>query len=245
VQTGDIAAGAVTTAKIAANNIDSTLTKDALIADYTEVTIATGDSLLLGDVGDSGNTKRDTVQGILDLVPAGGGAWNIIGTAVASNSASLTVTGLNSTYDTYAIAGTDILHASDGQALDFRVGDSSGIDSGASDYDWHRADLVSDSTSYVAEDSASSAHISLLQDMGNATGEGGGFLIYLHRPGDGTTMPSISGTGASSQNNPARHGGAIIFGRRAAVITLDRVEILARSGNLTSGRLTVWGIAHA
>jgi hypothetical protein len=71
VQTADIAAGAITTAKIAANNIDSTLTKDALIADYTEVTIATGDSLLLGDVGDSGNTKRDTVQGLLDL--AGGG----------------------------------------------------------------------------------------------------------------------------------------------------------------------------
>jgi len=71
VQTGDIATGAITTALIAANNIDSTLTKDALIADYTEVTIATGDSLLLGDVGDSGNTKRDTVQGLLDL--AGGG----------------------------------------------------------------------------------------------------------------------------------------------------------------------------
>jgi len=57
----------VQTGNIAANAIDSTLTKDALIADYSEVTVVAGDSILLGDVGDSGNTKRDTVQGVLDL----------------------------------------------------------------------------------------------------------------------------------------------------------------------------------
>jgi len=45
--------------------------KDALVADFTEVTVAAGDSILLGDVGDSGNTKRDTVQGILDLASGG------------------------------------------------------------------------------------------------------------------------------------------------------------------------------
>jgi hypothetical protein len=61
----------VTTAKIAANAVDETKLKDALIADFTEVTVAAGDSILLGDATDSGNTKRDTVQGLLDLVPAG------------------------------------------------------------------------------------------------------------------------------------------------------------------------------
>jgi hypothetical protein len=61
----------VTTAKIAANAVDETKLKDALVADFTEVTVAAGDSILLGDVNDSGNTKRDTVQGILDLVGGG------------------------------------------------------------------------------------------------------------------------------------------------------------------------------
>ena len=65
--------GSVDTAHIATNQIDETLSKDAFVADFTEVTVAAGDSLLLGDATDSGNTKRDTVQGILDLVPAGGG----------------------------------------------------------------------------------------------------------------------------------------------------------------------------
>jgi hypothetical protein len=59
----------VTTAKIAANAVDETKLKDALVADFTEVVVAAGDSFLLGDSSDSGNTKRDTIQGLLDLVP--------------------------------------------------------------------------------------------------------------------------------------------------------------------------------
>jgi hypothetical protein len=58
----------IDTAHIATNQINETLIKDAFVADFTEVTVATGDSLLLGDATDSGNTKRDTVQGVLDLV---------------------------------------------------------------------------------------------------------------------------------------------------------------------------------
>jgi hypothetical protein len=52
------------------NTVDETKLKDALVADFTEVTVATGDSVIFGDATASGNTKRDTVQGILDLVPA-------------------------------------------------------------------------------------------------------------------------------------------------------------------------------
>jgi len=36
----------------------------------TDTTIAAGDEILFGDVSDSNNVKKDTVQGILDLVPA-------------------------------------------------------------------------------------------------------------------------------------------------------------------------------
>jgi len=55
------------TSDIAANAIDETLIKDAFVADFTEVVVASGDSFLLGDASDSGNTKRDTVAGILSL----------------------------------------------------------------------------------------------------------------------------------------------------------------------------------
>ena len=58
----------IDTAHIGLNQIDETLMKDAFVADFTEVTVATGDSLIFGDATDSGNTKRDTVAGIIDLV---------------------------------------------------------------------------------------------------------------------------------------------------------------------------------
>ena len=60
--------GSIDTAHIATNQIDETLMKDAFVADFTEVTVATGDSLIFGDATASGNTKRDTVQGVIDLV---------------------------------------------------------------------------------------------------------------------------------------------------------------------------------
>ena len=62
------ATGSIDTAHIATNQIDETLMKDAFVADFTEVTVATGDSLIFGDADGSGNTKRDTVQGVIDLV---------------------------------------------------------------------------------------------------------------------------------------------------------------------------------
>ena len=62
------AATSIDTAHIATNQIDETLMKDAFVGDFTEVTVATGDSLIFGDVDGSGNTKRDTVQGVIDLV---------------------------------------------------------------------------------------------------------------------------------------------------------------------------------
>ena len=38
--------GSIDTAHIATNQIDETLMKDAFVADFTEVTVATGDSLI-------------------------------------------------------------------------------------------------------------------------------------------------------------------------------------------------------
>ena len=67
----DIADGTIALADIATNQIDETLMKDAFVGDFSDVTVTAADAFLYGDATDSGNTKKDTVQGILDL--AGGG----------------------------------------------------------------------------------------------------------------------------------------------------------------------------
>lgn len=60
--------GSVGTAKIVNNAVDETKLKDALIGDFTDATVTASDTFLHGDASDSGNTKRDTIQGVLDLV---------------------------------------------------------------------------------------------------------------------------------------------------------------------------------
>lgn len=67
---GTPADNTVATAKLVNNAVDETKLKDALVGDFTDATVTASDTFLHGDATDSGNTKRDTIQGILDLVPA-------------------------------------------------------------------------------------------------------------------------------------------------------------------------------
>jgi hypothetical protein len=62
------AATSIDTAHIATNQIDETLMKDAFVGDFTDATVTASDYFIHGDATDSGNTKKDTVQGVLDLV---------------------------------------------------------------------------------------------------------------------------------------------------------------------------------
>jgi len=80
---GTPADGTVGTIKLVNNAVDETKLKDALISDFSDVTVTASDSFLYGDATDGGNTKKDTIQGILDLVPASPPymAWQAVVTA--------------------------------------------------------------------------------------------------------------------------------------------------------------------
>ena len=85
------AATSIDTAHIATNQIDETLMKDAFVGDFTDATVTASDYFLHGDATDSGNTKKDTVQGILDL--AGGGALPSVGAYAYTNTGQVIATG--------------------------------------------------------------------------------------------------------------------------------------------------------
>jgi len=192
----------------------------------------------------SGNVLTSDGTNWTSAAAAAGGAWNLIGTSVASASASLTITGLDSTYDTYVIALSDIVSANDIVSMKIRVGDSSGIDSGGSDYSYVWIRNSSGSITADGGGSVSTGGILIDIPMGTGTGEGGGAMLYLNRPADGTTYPIITfkaGTYSHAPDNRQINGA----GCRLAAIALDRIQMLLDSGNITSGRMTVWGISHA
>jgi hypothetical protein len=180
--------------------------------------------------------------------PSAGGAWTLIGTSVASASASLTITGLDSTYDTYAILLSDILMATDDLDVYIRMGNGS-LDSGASDYQWTCSADGSNDGGHLALFNNADSKIEIVsggQALGNATGEGLGGVLYLTRPSDGTNFPMICGTVVYNDHN-ALHNimKATIAGCRQTVKAIDRIQLLGQSGNITSGRLSVFGVAHA
>jgi len=245
----DVSYGTVATAMIANNAVDETKLKDALVADFTEVTVAAGDSILLGDVSDSGNTKRDTVQGILDLAGSGG-AWTLIGSQEASSDASLTQTGLDaSTYHTFGVIFSGMHPATDDVTPQIQFGDSSGIDSGGSDYSFATLQYDSgDGSTITRQGSTGSATIDLIgQDastdrVGNAAGEGWGAMLTLH-VGSTAMFPNIHGTGhyRTAQPHPRM---ALINGSRLSQIVVDRILFKFSSGSIVSGKMSVFGIKH-
>ena len=116
--------GQVSTSQIEANAIDGTKTKDSLIGDYSDTTISSSDLLMFGDQSDSNNTKRDTVQGILDLA---GGMTLSSETATTSGTAH-TITGIPSGTKQINLMHEGVSLNGTGAALDTSICDAGGLE---------------------------------------------------------------------------------------------------------------------
>ncbi len=203
-----------------------------------------------GDIIEFQSTALNTVVGIISKangtppVISGGGAWTLINTIEANNDATLTITGLDSTYDTYAIAISGMHPVDNSVDLRLRVGDSSGIDSGANDYIYHTQILSSSSDLYIASAPGIADYILIASVSGQDAGEGCGAIIYLHRSGDSAVDPIFTGQSISDGTGDIARGGTFI-GRRLSAIVLDRIQIYYETGNIEFGRMTIWGISHA
>ncbi len=222
--------------------VDETKLKDALIGDFTDATVTASDTFLHGDASDSGNTKRDTIQGILDL--ASGGV-KLIGTQTASSSASLTQTGLDSTYDCYMVVISDIVPATDGANPRLRFGNSGGIISTSNTYSYHVGRQWDNSGSPYAGVQARNTQdmIILGHTTGSASGEGFHAVLYIYGNQGGTTKPMVMFNSMQLDDN-GHMGFNSGSGNHDNAITLDRFQIYMSSGNIASGTMRTYGISH-
>lgn len=171
------------------------------------------------------------------------GGWALLGTQEASNDASLTQTGLSSIYDTYVVGMSNIVPASDSQQLNIRFGDSSGIDTGGSDYTYIFQTYQEGSTTVQIQTGSNGGNTNISQAGGNQSEEGTSAMMWILNPGDAGVYNTGYGYYIQYNANPELKGGHFYVMREAALV-LDRVQLLVGSGNITSGRMTVWGIAH-
>jgi hypothetical protein len=170
---------------------------------------------------------------------AGGGAWTLIGTSTASDSASLDITGLSNTYDTYACVAAEIVPAGDNKWFYMRMGDGSFQTD--NNYEFHQSKTTVASGSYVGV-AGGDAQWYLGTSVGNAAGEGINAVLYLS---SGSLFPTIHGTVAYLFTDGTGRGGQV-FGKYNTVITeVDRVQVFFNSGNIATGRFSVYGIKHS
>lgn len=214
------------------------MTHDDLLfgANGTPSTQAHGDSAVVGTALDSARSDhKHAMPTSSPLV--------FIGTAVASDSATLTVTGLDTAvYEHFIVELGGLRPATDGAEVQLRMGDSGGIDSGASDYEWAMSEGGPSSSEVYLSDTADS-QIDLANGVGSDADEGfsGTYQINTGPAAMATTVYG-TGVGHDIQTDPRYFQTA---GERAVNLTLTQVQILMDSGNITTGRLTVYGVKHS
>ncbi|MDB4725935.1 hypothetical protein OAF54_00770 [bacterium] len=225
-------------------NIGSSEVKSEMISGQTEVTIAAGDSIIFSDVDDSGDLKRDTVQGILDL--ASGGNFTLISTAVASAAATVDITFTPGDADTFLIECAGVVPASDGVVPWLRTSTDGGstFDSGASNY---QSQLIGAAGSAAA--GVQSLETKMIMgganyEVGTAAGESMSGWIRIHKPADTALYSSVSWQ-FQSLNSATQAATVSGGGSRLSAADIDAVQFLFSSGNVESGRFTLYKITHA
>jgi len=205
------------------------------------------DAIGVAELSASGTASNSTfLRGDNAWAAAGGGALTLVNTTTISSASDVTITGLTNTYDAFLIVGSEITLATHSAQLQLRCGDSSGVDSGSSDYSYSVEYLQAGSTAHTAYSSEGATFILVLNYMSSQSQSwhGGGFHCWLYRNGGsgGSTMATFTGQGVSYYG--ANMIGGTFIGARNTTIDIDRIQIRANSGNVATGRLTVWGLKH-
>jgi len=237
VPTASIQDDAITLAKLASGTDGELITWDAS-GDPAAVAVGTATHVLTSN----GAGAAPTFQA------AGGGAWVLIGTQTASTSASLTQTGLDATYDTYVIILSHFVPVSGYAKLYLRLGTSSGILT-AGNYEYGSIErssyqAISVGRTYTYTSLFFPLTVGLAGDIPNASGEGANSTIYLtNKPFDSSTEPQVQA--ATTYSDATWSTISRFDGRYSVNSAIDRVQVYFSTGNISVGRMTVWGISHA
>ena len=269
VETADIQADAITGAKIADDAIDSEHYTDgsidtAHIAD-NQITLAkmaggtdgnvisydaSGDPVAIA-TGNDGQVLTSTGAGSPPAFEdaAAGGAMTLLSTTVADDSAQLEITGLDATKQ-YAVIIENLFPAAANQ-LRINFGTSAAYTT--SGYDGQIAVVAHGSATetIVASGSSTPNLTNTSQTLSGNRPLNANLMLRLEpnsAAASGTTYqsPMIYGTivyNDTATGNTNMGTTSVTIGNGLAAV--DRFKILMASGNITSGRLTVWEITHA
>ena len=168
-----------------------------------------------------------------------------ISTATASSSATLSFTGLTSTYKNYMLVCDNLLPATDAVSLHMQLGTGGTptYGTGVSDYSWcfnyarvDSADATSEGVSGDYNDSKI-----YLADVGTGTSEDFCGVIYLFDPASATSYKKTTCNGAYIDSAPALLS-TLSSGIYKTATAVTAVRLQMSSGNIASGTITLYGL---
>ena len=200
--------------------------------------------------GDSNVTITPGTNSLTVASSVSGGALVKIGTATASTSASISFTGLSSTYFLYILRYNDLSPDTDATTLLFRTSTNNGVsyDSGVSDYAWSMNDLTETGFAGGTRDQSDSS-ITILgvsgssDEMGSGANETGSGTIYIYNP-SAAKYTFINGEGFFF-NEASENICAYVGGYRLSAADVDAIQLLMDVGNIASGTFVLYGVKNA
>ena len=238
----DIADGIISTADLANTAVTGAKVNTDVISAQTALATAPADTDEFL-VSDAGVIKRIDYS----LIKGGGGLILLSSTNVTSGTASVDFTSnIDSTYDSYKIHATDIRLASDDVSLYVQYGNSS--DSYFTN-NYNRASIGreadGDTTTGSGVDGGNYGVYLNHSGVGNASDESYAFELTLVKPSTTDTHKLVYGTlGGVNDDN---HFTCILFGgmHHTSTAAVDRIRVIASSGNIDRGRFTLFGVANS
>ena len=203
-----------------------------------------------GTAGTSGHILTSNGAGVLPTfqAAASGGSWIKISATTASASATVSFTGLSSTYAAYVVVLTHVLPATVSQELRMRTSTDNGAnyDSGASDYMWKNTVIWSTGAgSYANYGATTAAYMGFTSNsagyqVSNVASRGWSGTINIFSPSSALnckvtykgTYYSVSGVHAFVDGH----------GERLTAADVDAIQFSFASGNIASGTFTLYGL---
>ncbi len=176
-----------------------------------------------------------------DNLAGGGGVRELIATATASNDATIEFTGLSSLFNRYVVEISSMAPVTDATTLNMRTSTNNGIpyDSAASDYSWAffraSANGANDTLGNRTD-----AQIKLTDTTGNDTNQTIAGSVSIYAPSD-TSFTKIMGD-LIYNDGVGRTIRTISGGERVSAASVDAIQFLMSSGNISSGKFKLYGI---
>lgn len=242
---------AVTTGKIADNSITAAkMGDDAIgIAELAHQTLGQLYGFTTAGVPQmiGAGTTRQVLQvpstGTIPAFAGHGGDWGIVlGIADITTTSALSTQLTN--YPTYLMMFKGVVVDTDNVSILVTLSDDSALTYKAANYRYHVETKTSAANTYAAVASDSDSSIPIIANLGNAATETAEIFLFIHNTdGNGARYVNLSGWVVYRNTSTVIKGGQFIAGLDD-VNDITNMKVAVSSGNMTGGRVIIYGIGE-